>query len=323
MQTDAPAAIEHGGIKEFRKRPDFFRVLCWVASAAAVATLAWIIFEIGRQAVPSIQKFGLGFLADSRWVPNRNIFGVAPFLIGTAVSSLVALIFALPLGLAIAIFLSEDFLPLPVRQVVRFTVEMLAAIPSVVYGLWGIFVVIPLVQAFGAWAVVAFKNIPILSTIFAPPAYGNSMLTASLVLALMILPTITAISRSALVAVPGTLREGAYALGSTRWEAIFGVILPTAAPGIVAATILALGRAMGETMAVAMLIGNSSRLTWSLLSPAGTLAGLLANQFGEAEGLQVSSLMYAALLLVVLTLLVNIAGEAVLRYTQKQTAGIR
>jgi phosphate transport system permease protein len=323
MQTDAPAAIEHGGIKEFRKRPDFFRVLCWVASAAAVATLAWIIFEIGRQAVPSIQKFGLGFLTDSRWVPNRNVFGVAPFLIGTAVSSLIALIFALPLGLAIAIFLSEDFLPLPVRQFVRFTVEMLAAIPSVVYGLWGIFVIIPLVQAFGAWAVVAFKNIPILSTIFAPPAYGNSMLTASLVLALMILPTITAISRSALVAVPGTLREGAYALGSTRWEAIFGVILPTAAPGIVAATILALGRAMGETMAVAMLIGNSSRLTWSLLSPAGTLAGLLANQFGEAEGLQVSSLMYAALLLVVLTLLVNIAGEAVLRYTQKQTAGIR
>ena len=219
--------------------------------------------------------------------------------------------------------LSEDFLPLPIRQFVRFTVEMLAAIPSVVYGLWGIFVVIPLVQGFGSWAVGAFKNIPILNTIFAPPAYGNSMLTASLVLALMILPTITAISRSALVAVPGMLREGAYALGSTRWEAIFGVILPTAAPGIVAATILALGRAMGETMAVAMLIGNSSRLTWSLLSPAGTLAGLLANQFGEAEGLQVSSLMYAALILVVLTLLVNMAGEAVLRYTQKQTAGIR
>jgi phosphate transport system permease protein len=322
MRSDAPA-IEQGGIKEFQKRPDVFRAFCWLASAAAVATLAWIIFEITRQSGPAVQKFGLGFLTDSKWVPNRNVFGVAPFLIGTTVSSLIALIFALPLGLAIAIFLSEDFLPLPVRQFVRFTVEMLAAIPSVVYGLWGIFVVIPLVQAFGSWAVVAFKNIPVLNTIFAPPAYGNSMLTASLVLALMILPTITAISRSALVAVPGTLREGAYALGSTRWEAIFGVILPTAAPGIVAATILALGRAMGETMAVAMLIGNSSRLTWSLLSPAGTLAGLLANQFGEAEGLQVSSLMYAAFLLVVLTLFVNIAGEAVLRYTQRQTAGIR
>ena len=321
-QSRAPT-VDQGGIKEFQKRPDLFRALCWVASAAAVATLAWIVFEIGRQAMPSVQKFGLDFLTNSKWVPNRNIFGVAPFLIGTAVSSVIALIFALPLGLAIAIFLSEDFLPLPARQIVRFTVEMLAAIPSVVYGLWGIFVVIPLVQAFGAWAVVAFKDIPVLNTIFAPPAYGNSMLTASLVLALMILPTITAISRNALVAVPGTLREGAYALGSTRWEALFGVILPTAAPGIVAATILALGRAMGETMAVAMLIGNSSRLTWSLLSPAGTLAGLLANQFGEASGLQASSLMYAALLLVVLTLFVNMAGEAVLRYTQKKTAGIR
>ncbi|MFZ4777241.1 MAG: phosphate ABC transporter permease subunit PstC [Terrimicrobiaceae bacterium] len=316
-------AIQQGGIKEFRKGTDFFRILCWVASAATVATLAWILVEITRQAWPAIEKFGFGFVTGARWLPNREVFGVLPFLVGTATSSLIALVFALPLGLAVAIFLSEDFLPLPVRQVVRFTVEMLAAIPSVVYGLWGIFVVIPLVQQFGSWAMVACKDIPVLKEIFAGPAYGNSLLTASLVLALMILPTITAISRTALVAVPGTLREGAYALGSTRWEAILGVILPTAAPGIVAATILALGRAMGETMAIAMLIGNSSRLSWSLLSPAGTLAGLLANQFGEAEGLQMNSLMLAALLLVILTLFVNMAGEAVLRYTEKQTAGIR
>ena len=131
MQTDA-AAIDQGGIKEFKKRPDLFRALCWMASAATVAILAWIIFEITRQAAPSIQKFGLDFLTNSKWVPNRNIYGVSPFLIGTVVSSVIALIFALPLGLSIAIFLSEDFLPLPVRQVVRFTVEMLAAIPSVV-----------------------------------------------------------------------------------------------------------------------------------------------------------------------------------------------
>jgi len=318
-----PSAVTQGGIKEFHKGPDFFRVLCWVASAAAVATLAWIIIEITVQAWPAISKFGLDFLTSSKWLPNRGVFGVLPFIIGTAVSALIALLFALPLGLAVAIFLSEDFLPLPIRQFVRFTVEMLAAIPSVVYGLWGIVVVIPLVTDFGNWAVKAFDGKPVLGELFAGPAYGNSMLTASLVLALMILPTITAISRTALVAVPGTLREGAYALGSTRWEAIFGVILPSAAPGVVAATILALGRAMGETMAIAMLIGNSSRLTWSLLSPAGTLAGLLANQFGEAEGLQVSSLMFAALLLVVLTLFVNMAGEFVLRHTQKQTAGIR
>ena len=310
-------------IAEVRVGPDLFHLLCWVASAAAVATLGLIIYEIVSGAWPAIQKFGLGFLTSSSWVPNRENFGVFPFIIGTAVSSLIAILFALPLGLAIAIFLSENFLPLPVRQTVRFVVEMLAAIPSVVYGLWGIFVVIPIVKMFGDWAVSAFQGIPVLQTIFAPPAYGNSMLTASIVLALMILPTLTAISRNSLTAVPKTLREGAYALGATRWEAILGVILPTAAPGVVAATILALGRAMGETMAVAMLIGNSSRLSWSLLSPGGTLAGLLANQFGEADGIQVNSLMFAALILVVITLFVNLLGEAVLRYTQKQTAGIR
>ena len=307
-----------GGIKEFRKGVDVFRILCWVAAAATVATLAYIIVEIALQSGPAFKKFGLGFLTSSDWIPSRNQYGVFPFLLGTAVSSLIALLFAFPLGLAISIFLSEDFLPLPVRQIVRFTVEMLAAIPSVVYGLWGIFVVIPLVKSFGDWASKELGWIPI----FSGPAYGNSMLTASLVLALMILPTITAISRSALVAVPRPLREGSYALGATRWETIFKVLLPTASPGIVAATILALGRAMGETMAIAMLIGNSSRLSWSLLSPAGTLAGLLANQFAEAEDLQVSSLMYAALLLVVLTLLANIAGELVLRYTRKATAGV-
>jgi phosphate transport system permease protein len=306
-----------------RVGPDIFRVFCWVAAAATVATLAWIVGEIIRQAWPAVSAFGFSFISGTDWVPNREQFGVFPFLLGTIVSSGIALLFALPLGLSIAIFLSEDFLPPAVRQVVRFTVEMLAAIPSVVYGLWGIFVVIPLVQGFGNWAAVAWKDIPVLNVLFAPPAYGNSMLTASLVLAIMILPTITAISRSALTSVPHTLREGAYALGATRWETILGVLVPTAAPGIVAATILALGRAMGETMAIAMLIGNSSRLTWSLLSPAGTLAGLLANQFGEAEGMQVSSLMFAALLLVVITLFVNILGELVLRYTRRQTAGLQ
>lgn len=311
--TETPA------IGDVRVGPDVFRVICWIASATAVGILGWIIYEIVDSAWPAINKFGLGFLTSSAWVPNRENFGVLPFIVGTAVSSFIAILLAFPLGLAIAIFLSENFLPLPVRQFIRFVVEMLAAIPSVVYGLWGIFVVIPLVKVFGDWAVEHWSAVPL----FAPPAYGNSMLTASIVLALMILPTLTAISRSALTAVPKTLREGAYALGATRWEAILGVILPTAAPGVVAATILALGRAMGETMAVAMLIGNSSRLSWSLLSPGGTLAGLLANQFGEADGMQVNSLMYAALILVVITLGVNLIGEAVLRHTQKATAGIR
>lgn len=306
-------------IQEFRVGPDFFRAICWVASAAAVGILIWILFQITQMAWPAIKEMGFDLITSAKWQPNRERFGILPFLIGTITSSGIAILLALPLGLAVAIFLSEDFLAPPLRQTIRFVVEMLAAIPSVVYGLWGIFVVIPLVQQFGGWISQTFSAVPI----FAGPVYGNSLFTASVVLAIMILPTITAISRSSLTSVPKAMREGAYALGATRWETIFRVILPTAAPGIVAATILALGRAMGETMAVAMLIGNSSRLETSIFAPAGTLAGLLANQFGEAEGLQVSALMYAALLLVVLTLCVNMAGEAVLRYTQKQTAGVR
>ena len=318
MASDTASAENISGVHG-RRLPDFFRWLTAGAAVISVFVLGWIFWEVFQEAKPALEKFGLGFLTNAQWQPNRDRYGVLPFLVGTGATALIALILAFPPGLAIAIFLSEDFLPSTARQFVRFVVELLAAIPSVVYGLWGIFVVIPLVQALGNWTTERFGHIPLLSG----PAYGNSLLTAGIVLALMVLPTITAISRSSLVAVPRTLREGAYALGATRWETIFGVILPTAAPGIVAATILALGRAMGETMAVAMLIGNSSRLSWSLFAPSGTLASLLANQFGEASGMQIAALMYAALVLVALTLAVNFAGEAVLRYTERRTAGIR
>ena len=315
IATGSPGPINRG----YRPQSDFFRAACWLASALTIALFVFILGEILWKAWPAINKFGFGFLTGIQWSPNRGVFGVLPVLIGTAASSLLALLFALPLGLAIAVFLSEDFLPRSIRQFIRFMVELLAAIPSVVYGLWGIFVVVPLVQQYGAVLAEKFGFLPL----FAGPAYGNSLLTASLVLALMVLPTITAISRNSLVAVPPTLREGAYALGATRWETILGVILPTAAPGIVASTILSFGRAMGETMAVAMLIGNSQRLSWSLLSPSNTLSALLANQFAEAEGIQVSALMYAAVILVIMTLAVNIAGEAVLRRTQRSLVGLK
>lgn len=284
-----------------------------------MALLAWIVLEIFQQAFPAIKAFGLRFVYTAHWNPNMEQYGVLSFLVGTTISSLLALLIALPLGIAIAILLSENFLPRHIRHTVRFTVELLAAIPSVVYGLWGIAVIVPVVQHAGQWLSTHFGFIPL----FQGPAFGNSMLAASLVLALMVLPTITAISRAALVSVPRTLREGSYALGATRWEAILGIILPSTAPAIVAATILAFGRAMGETMAVSMVIGNSARLTFSLLSPAGTLASLLANQFAEAEGLQVSSLMYAALLLMLLTLLVNVIGEIILKRTRLITVRSR
>lgn len=299
--------------------PDLLHMFCWIAAVSTVALLVWIVLAITSQALPSIQRFGLQFFIDISWDPNTDHFGAFPFLIGTAMSSCLALFIALPLGVAIAIFLSEDFLPSIFRLSIRFVIEILAAIPSVVYGLWGTAVVIPIVRKSGNWLSSSLGFIPI----FQGPVFGNSMLAASVILALMVLPTIIAISRTALVDVPNTLREGAYALGATRWEAIFGVILPTAAPAIIAATILAFGRAMGETMAVAMLIGNSPRLTFSLLAPAGTLASLLANQFAEAEGLQISSLMYAALLLMLLTLLVNAIGEIILKHTKRVTEKIR
>ena len=314
--TESPTPSFHR--KGFRF--DLFRVLTWVASAATVATLLCIAASILIQAWPAISRFGLGFFTSVAWKTGEpENYGVLPYLVGTAISSLIALVLAVPLGVLIAIFLSENFLALPLRQTVRFVVELLAAIPSVIYGLWGIAVVIPIVQQIGGPIAGSLGFLPL----FQGPASGNSMLTASLVLALMVLPTITAISRTALVAVPGQLREGSYAIGATRWETIFGVLLPTAAPGIVAATILAFGRAMGETMAVAMLIGNSPRLTWSLLSPAGTLASLIANKFGEAEDLQVSALLYAAFALMLFTLLVNVAGELVLRRAQKSISGLR
>ena len=306
-------------MQKSRRRPDFFLLLTGVASVATVVILLWILESIIVPALPAIQKTGFSFFTSAIWDVNRNRYGALPFLVGTTISSLIALLIALPFGVFIALFLSENFLPVVVRQVIRFVVELLAAIPSVVYGLWGIAVVIPIVQQFGGGLSDSLGFIPL----FKGPAYGESTLTASLVLAIMVLPTITAISRTTLVTLPNTLREGSYAIGATRWETIFRVLLPSAAPGIVAATILAFGRAMGETMAVAMLIGNSPRLSWSLLSPGGTLAGLLANEFGEASGLQISALMYAALSLVLLTLLVNMIGEVVLRRVQKVTAGLR
>jgi len=312
--VSAPVFKPQGG---YRHRKDYFRAICWLAAVMIVLLLGLIIHEILTQAMPAIHQYGWRFITSSEWRPNRDLYGVLPMLFGTAVSSFIALLLALPLGLAVALFLSENFLPRPLRQLMRMIVEMLAATPSVVYGLWGIFTLVPLVQHYGGVVARNFAWIPFLHG----PAYGNSLLTASLVLALMVIPTIAAISRAALVAVPEPLREGAYALGATRWETILCVLLPYAAPGIVAASILAFGRAMGETMAVAMLIGNSQRLTLSLFSPSNTLSALLANQFSEAEGLQINALMYAALLLIILTLGTNILGELVLRQTQKAIGG--
>ncbi|MFB2770541.1 phosphate ABC transporter permease subunit PstC [Pelatocladus sp. BLCC-F211] len=292
---------------EFEKSLD--KGFIWITrifALAIAAILLWIAIQVGIESIPAIKEFGLvRFLTASTWNPVNNVYGVLPQIYGTLVSAFIGLLLAVPIGVGTAILLSENWLPLSVRTVLVFLVELLAAIPSVVYGIWGIFVLIPPLTALGKWLHSSFGWLPIFSTV----PTGPSMFPAGIILGIMTLPIITAISRDALISVPSSLRQAALGLGATRWEALFKVILPTAFSGIVSAVMLALGRAMGETMAVTMLIGNSNRISPSLFAPANTISSLLANQFAEASGLQISALMYAALILFVLTLIVNVLAE--------------
>lgn len=284
----------------------------WLTGGFALglaAILLMIAFQVGYRALPAIQAFGLGFLATQRWDPVNEIYGALPQIYGTLVSSFIGLLIALPIGLGVAIFLSEDFLPAKIQRPIVFLVELLAAIPSVVYGLWGIFVLIPALRDLGVLLNQGLGWIPLFST----TPTGPGMYVAGVVLAIMILPIIAAISRDALVSVPSPLRQAAYGLGATRWETILKVIVPAAFSGIVGGTMLALGRAMGETMAVTMVIGNANKINLSLFDQGATIASLLANQFAEADGLQISSLMYAAFVLFLITLLVNILAEMIVR----------
>lgn len=282
--------------------------MVWGTGAFAVGIaviLGAIALRVGTDAIPAMQKFGLGFLVSSSWNPVTGQYGAWPQIYGTLITAFLSLLLAVPVGVGVAIFLSEDYLPTKLQQVLVFLVELLAAIPSVVYGLWGIFVLIPLASQVGLGLNKSLGWIPLFST----RPTGPGIYVASLILAIMVLPIITSISRDALSAVPADLRQAAYGLGATRWEALIQVILPAASSGIVGGVMLALGRAMGETMAVTMLIGNSNRASLSLFDQGTTVSSLLANQFAEASGLQVSSLMYAAIVLFALTLLVNVLAQ--------------
>ena len=224
---------------------------------------------------------------------------------GTLVTSLLSLLITIPLGVGTAIFITEDFVPKFFREIVGSFVELLAAIPSVVLGLWAIFVMEPFFREFFVFLHKFFGWIPLFSS---EPAGRNSLL-AIIILVVMLLPIVTSIARDSLNQVPKKLRNASYGIGASRWKTIFSVILPAALSGIMAGVLLALGRAMGETMAVTMIIGNSNAFSWSLLSPGYTISSMLANQFGEADGSQVSSLFYAAFVLMILSLVVNIFAQ--------------
>ncbi len=283
-----------------------------------VAVLFWMSWIIFKNAQPAIQKFGLGFLSSQDWNIGELTFGALPYIYGTLVSSAIALVLAVPVGLAVALMTSEDFLPPWVRSPVAFLVELIAAIPSVIVGLWGIFVLTAFMQPLQQWLYQYFGWIPLFST--DPSGYGGyGMLTAGIILAIMILPTMAAISREVLLAIPKQLRSGSMSLGATRWETIFGVLLPAGISGILGAATLALGRALGETMAVTMVIGNSPTISASLLEVGYTIPAILANEFGEAlDDLHIGALMYLALILFTVTLLVNIVAVLMVRLIARQ-----
>jgi phosphate transport system permease protein len=279
--------------------------------------LGFLVYQLWTGASLAVHQFGLDFVTSSTWDPVAEEFGAFPLIFGTLLSSLIALIIAVPLSLGVAIYLTE-FAPKSVRQPVAFLIGLLAAIPSVVYGLWGIFVLIP---ALRTTAFPLLRKLLGFLPLFQGPIYGPSMLAAGIILAIMIMPYIMSVSREVLLAVPGTQREAALALGATRWEAVITAVLPYARSGVIGAIILGLGRALGETMAVTMLIGNRHEIASSLFAPGYTMAAAIANEFSEAVGnLHLSALAYVAFLLFTVTVLVN-AGARLLIWRVARGSG--
>jgi len=296
-------------VKRFLHGDNLFKLLTAVFASGVIITLSLIVYNLVFESYPVFDRFGFGFFTGVSWNPvaGRELFGAFPYILGTLVTSIIALAIAVPISLGIAIFLSE-MSPSAIRVPLSFLIELLAAVPSVIYGLWGLFV-------FRFW-VVDFVEKP-LSTylgfipVFQGTPFGLDVLTAGLILAIMIIPTISSVSREVLIAVPNSQREAAYSIGATRWESIRIGVLSYARSGLVGAAILGLGRSIGETMAVTMVIGNaigSAAIPTSLLKPSQTMASLIANEFNEADptSLHPSALIGVALILFIFALAINI-----------------
>ena len=282
-----------------------FRYLAVTLASMVAVVLFAILIVVFWGSLESMGRYGWKFLVTSNWNPVDDEYGAFTAIYGTIVTSLLSLLIAVPLGVGTAVFITENIIPRRIRNVIGVMVELLAAIPSVVLGLWAIFVMEPFIRPFLEFLYTTLNWLPI----FSSPPIGPGTAPAILILVVMILPIITSISRDSLNQVPDKLRQAAYGVGTTRWGAVLNVSLPAAISGIVGGVMLALGRAMGETMAVTMIIGNSNHFSPSLLAPGNTIAAMLANQFGEADGSQVSSLMYAAFILMILSLAVNVCAQ--------------
>jgi phosphate transport system permease protein len=313
----APLAAAPRTLADTSRRDQLFKALLTASALAVPILLILLVIELVHGSRQAMAKFGWHFVVDSVWDPVAGTFGALPLIVGTLLTSALALIVAVPLSLGVAIYLTE-FAPEVVRKPVAMIIELLAAIPSVVYGLWGLFVLMPILRhSIFPFLRSTFGFLPFFQGVI----YGPSVLAASMILAIMVMPFIMSVSREVLLAVPNSQREAAMGLGATRWEAVRTAIVPYARSGIIGAIILGLGRALGETMAVTMLIGNRHEIVASLFAPGYSMAAVIANEFAEAStALHFSAMTYVAFVLFVLTVVVN-GGARLLIWRTGRGAG--
>jgi phosphate transport system permease protein len=313
-----PVAGSRSFLSRLRDGDEIARLITFLFAASVVLITLLLVFELWRGSVLPRHKFGFAFFRTSVWDPVFEQFGALPFIFGTLVTSAVALIIAVPLGIGAAIFLAE-LAPARVSDTLEFFIDLLAAVPSVIYGLLGIFIVVPLMREY---IQPALKNTLGFLPLFQGPAYGVGFLTAGIVLAIMVIPYIISVSREVLLSVPRDQREAALSLGSTRWESTWKVVVPFARTGIMGSIFLALARALGETMAVTMVIGNTPAISASLFAPGYSIAAVIANEFTEATGdLYLQSLIELGLVLFLLTFILNGLARLLILATSQRASG--
>jgi phosphate transport system permease protein len=306
-------------LRRFRLGDTTFRIMTQCSAIAVLVLLAGVILSLVIGSLPAWKAFGFGFFTSESWNPVTDKFGAAPAIYGTLVTSFLAMLIGVPVSLGIAIFLTE-ICPERLRRPIGIAVELLAGIPSIIYGIWGLFVFAPWFQVHVQPLFIdGFANIPLLNQLFAGPPYGIGMLTAGLILAIMVLPFITSITREVFDTVPPVLKEAAYGIGCTRWEVMRRVVIPYTRVGIIGGVMLGLGRALGETMAVTFVIGNAHRIVPSILAPGTTISATIANEFTEAVGdLYTSSLVALGLILFIITFIVLAAARLMLMRIEKK-----
>jgi len=302
---EAATATRAAVLRRLRGGDTIFRFFTRLSVYAVLLILGGVIVSLVSGAMPAMQKFGLSFVVTEVWNPVTENFGALAPIYGTLVTSAIAMLIAVPLGLMIAVFLTE-ICPAWLRRPVGIGIELLAGVPSIIYGIWGLFVFAPFLQrTLQPFLIDVFGPIPFLSDVFAGPPYGIGVLTAGLILAVMVLPFVTSISRDVFEAVPPVLKEAAYGVGCTTWEVVRYIVIPYTRVGVIGGVMLGLGRALGETMAVTFVIGNAHRVSASILAPGTTISASIANEFTEADGdLYTSSLIALGLILFVITFIV-------------------